>query len=479
MATSIYDNILVESIRKLKSTVHFVIEAPYVDSMYRDSYYSYFATKLKDYKKDCIRLSFFDGQLTVNDFREQAGLSTLQERYRGFMVLRPTVPSVIGRSVISPEALQDDDFLCLTSSYPSSVHSVKLVANGFPHSSQDAEMISCAETSIWAIMEYFSSRYADYRPAPPSMIMDVLKNRSNVRQIPTEGLQTGQIGFAIREFGLATKIYSRRELGDAIFRQVFSTYTESGLPLVVAMDNDHQIGNVAHALIAIGRARTTDELIDNLAVTEELNPYFKSIINHKGIQFFDNDDIPRKFVFIDDNMPPYQLQHFETPALHYNEPDWNACRISEFIAPLHPRMYLEAVAAKIYIKEVLLGGTFAIGNGAEIFLRLFLTSSRSYKDYLVRDARFKTNIGEYIMEMLMPEFIWVAEISDKANIKQKQAFGLFILDATEPNINSDSTLIFGGYKNVFIDWNGGMSELVKNCLDLDSFSIYVNNLKDF
>ncbi|SHN19246.1 hypothetical protein [Chitinophaga sp. CF418] len=268
-------------------------------------------------------------------------------------------------------------------------------------------------------------------------------------------------------------------MGDILFRQVFSTYIESGLPLIVAMDNGHQMGNVGHALIAIGRTRTTDELIDNLAVSEELDTDLKSIIGQKDIQFFDNDDIPGRFVFIDDNMPPYQLQHFETPALHYNNPNWKTCRISEFVAPLHPRMYLEAVAAKVYIKKLLLGGMFPIANGTEIFVRLFLTSNRSYKDYLARNVSFSATVREFITNMLMPEFIWVAEISDKANIKRRQAYGLFILDATEPDLNRHSKLIFGGYKNIFYYWNEEKSEIVKNYLASGSFSIYVNNLKGF
>jgi len=478
-AASIYDNVVLDSIKKLKPTVHFVIEAPYADSMYRDTYYSYFATKLKDYKKDCIRLSFFDGPLSASDFREHAGLSTLQERYYGFMVLRPTIPNVIGRSIIHPKALQEDNFLCVTSSYPSSVHAVKLVAEGFPHSSQDAEMISCAETSIWAVMEYFSSRYAEYSPVPPSMIAEIIKSRSHARLIPTEGLLTEQISFAIRELGFGAKIYTRDELGDILFRRAFSSYIESGLPLILGMDNSHRTGTIGHALIAIGRTQTTDELTDNLVVSEESDSDLKSIIRDKGILFFDNDDIPRKIVFIDDNMPPYRLQPFDTPALHYNGPDWKACRINEFIVPLHPKLYLEAITAKAYIKELLLRGPFPIANGTEIFVRLFLASSRSYKDYIARSINFNSDAREYITDMFMSEFIWVAEISDKVNIKRRQAFGLFILDATEPNPDGYSALIFGGYKNIFYSWNGRKNRLVKKCLDLGNFSVYINNLKGF
>lgn len=479
IATSIYDDMLLDQIRRFKPNVNFVIETPYVDKVYRDSYYTYFSTKLGNYKKDCIRLSFFDGPLTVGDFRDLPTLSNLQNRYWGFMVLRPTIPSVIGRSVITPQALRDDDFLCVTSSYPSSVHAVKLLAKGFPHSSQDAETISCAETSIWAIMEYFSSRYAEYKPAPPSMIIQAIKSRSNVRQIPSEGLQVDQIGFALREFGFATKIYSRIEFGDIPFRRLFSTYIESGLPLIVAMDNNHQMGTIGHALIAIGHTSTTDQLIDNLPVSQELDSYLNNLIGQQGIQFFDNDDVPRRFVFIDDNMPPYQLQDYETPGLHYNDPDWEACRITHFIVPMYPKMYLEAVEAKSHIKTLLLEGNFPIVSGVEIFLRLFLTSSRSYKDYLARESSFNADIQDFILETPMPKFIWVAEISDRANIKRKQAHGLFILDATEPNLENYNALIFGGYQDTFCYPDHASKELIINSLTLGTFNIYLNNLKGF
>lgn len=43
---------------KLKEELYVVIETPYVDKFYRDSYYTYFASKHRQYSKDCIRISF-------------------------------------------------------------------------------------------------------------------------------------------------------------------------------------------------------------------------------------------------------------------------------------------------------------------------------------------------------------------------------------------------------------------------------------
>lgn len=175
IAASIYDDVLVDYFDKFQPTIHFVVESPYVDRVYRDSYYSYFSTKLGDYNKNCIKVSLFENAIQDEDFRENDKIEKLQQHYLGFIVLRPTIPYVIGRSVINPNALKGEKFLSVTSSYPATVNGVRLTAHGFPHSSQDTETISCAETSIWAIMEYFSSRYPEYKPALPSYLYKKLK----------------------------------------------------------------------------------------------------------------------------------------------------------------------------------------------------------------------------------------------------------------------------------------------------------------
>ncbi|SFO73230.1 hypothetical protein SAMN05428949_6375 [Chitinophaga sp. YR627] len=476
IAASIYDDVLVDYFDKFLPAIRFVVEFPYVDRVYRDSYYSYYSTKLGDYNKNCIKVSIFENAIQEGDFRENDKIEKLQQHYRGFMVLRPTIPYVIGRSVIDPNALKGEKFLHVTSSYPATVNGVRLTAHGFPHSSQDTETISCAETSVWAIMEYFSSRYPEYKPALPSMIIQTLKARSNVRQIPSEGLQTEQIGFALREFGFATKIYSRSEFGDIAFKRLFSGYVESGMPMIVAITNRL---NIAHALVVIGRTPTTEDQIDQLPVTTESDPYLNEIIQQKGISLFDNDDINRQFVFIDDNIPPYQLQRYDSPAEHYNNADWSSCRINQFIVPMHQKMYLEAGFAKECVKKLLLNGDYPIQYGSEIFIRVFITSSRSYKDYLARDTSLQPDVKEFILNIAMPKFIWIGEISDKSDMKLKLAHGLFIIDATEPNFENYNSMIFGGYKDSFFYPDGQGGKLVINTLSLVRFNIYLNNLNGF
>src|SRR5690606_10836696 len=157
--------------------------------------------KLPKYKRDAIRLSFFEEEISDADFFNGAQHSNLQQKYRGFIVLRPTDPFIIGRSIISPLLLRTNNILACMSKFHTTVNGVKFTVKGFPHSSQDTETISCAETSLWAIMEYFSNKYSDYQPVLPSKIIRTLNQVSSERQIPSKGLNIAQMSYSLKEFG--------------------------------------------------------------------------------------------------------------------------------------------------------------------------------------------------------------------------------------------------------------------------------------
>ena len=53
-----------EQLATLKPDLTMVVETEYVDAVYRDCYYSYFATKLKSCRRFCVRLSFFEPVFT-------------------------------------------------------------------------------------------------------------------------------------------------------------------------------------------------------------------------------------------------------------------------------------------------------------------------------------------------------------------------------------------------------------------------------
>ncbi len=468
-AREVYSSSLAKHIDQLKDSISILVEAPYVDKVYRNSYYHYFSSKLKDYPRDTIKLSFFEGKISDSDFRNEDKYESLKNQYRGFMVLRPTVKNIIGRNVISPKALRDNDFITCTAKFHSTANFVKFKVEGFPHSSQDTETITCAETTLWAIMEYFGTKYPDYFPVLPSKIIEVLKRISTERQIPSRGLRIDQISYALREFGFGTRLYARDDFGMDEFRRLFSCYVESGIPLLVAIHGDV----IGHALLCVGHCQVTHDQIDFLV--ESANDGIK--IAPDTVKFYDNDDIEKKFVFIDDNMPPFQKLLFKNPTGGYFDchPDWHKCEITHFIAPLYPKIYLEAFEAKKFCKKFLFEN-FIIPVDHEIYLRFFLTSGRSFKNVLNFNKTFDADVRQLILETPLPKFVWVGEISNKELIKERQANGLILLDATEADTSELKPLIFANYLSVLFSIDPDEYFFSKKDISLPTFSIFTNNL---
>ena len=473
VATRMVNEQLKKHFNQLKSSSYLVIEAPYVDRVFRNSYYNYFSTKLGTYNKDCIKVSIFDKEITEDDFKNKERFNFLYNSFKGFLVIRPTLPQIVGRSVISPNALKKRNFNTCYSKISTTVNGVKLEAVGFPHSSQDGETITCAETTIWAIMEYFSHKYSDYQPVLPSRIIQVLNKVSTERQVPSRGLAIQQISFALREFGFGTIVYSRDQYGDE-FENILSCYITSGIPLVIAVQNQapHQL--IGHALICVGHEFIEADMIEDLEPTIITNRSLEYKLKSKNITIYDSDSIRKKFVFVDDNHPVYQKAFIDNPTGHYGTQAWRNCRVSNFVVPLHPRIYLEAYAAKNFVISFLVDGIVSLEDNTEIVLRVYLTSSRSYKDYLSFNETFDENIKHVIVEIPMPKFIWIAELSTKELLKQGKSNGVMLLDATEPNVFDNKPLILAAFQGHLVKYSQKNYVLQDNSVTLQPFTNFSN-----
>jgi hypothetical protein len=463
----IYEEHVKPHLDVLREGICILAETAYVDFFYRDSYYHYFSSKLKSYHRDCLRLSLFSGEVSENDFADPDKYDDLKQRYLGFYVLRPTFPNVVGRSVISPKALENNDIRICSCVFNTTVCGLKFQVSGFPHASQDTEIITCAETTLWAIMEYFGGKYSYYKPTLPSKIIQQLQSISFERQIPSRGLNVHQISYALKEYGFGTRIYSREGYGGEEFEKLLSCYVESGIPLVVALEND--ASDIAHALLVVGRENDCSDRVESISCFLE---------KERNITIYDYDSVPKRFVFVDDNKPVYRKACLSDPAAHYDSDSWKQCKITHFIVPLYPKIYLEAYEAKRHIRKFLLFGPHPINENAEIVLKIFLASSRSYKHELMRDKGVKGDMKTLIEEMSMPKFIWIGEISTMMDIRGKKANGLVILDATEPSRQSlNNPLIMAAYDGNFFVVNSISGKLEKKKLHYEPFSIYEHNLK--
>lgn len=455
---------------ELRKDLMCFIEYPYIDKVYRDDYYSYFSTKFRESPRDTLRISFFESPLSSNDFREkeEEKILSLQQKYLGFIIIRPTEPQLAGRSIISPKAYNKSNFIFCYANFSSAINGVKFTIDAFPHASQDGESMTCAETSIWALMEYFGNKYPEYRQLLPSQIRKILVKHTQERQLPSQGLSEEHISYVLKKMGFGARIYEKGKKRDEErnFNRLIAYHIESGIPVVAGIENK----KIGHAVLIIGH--------------EELNPYSinncKAYKTKNGIKIYDTADIKKSYVIIDDNYPPYKMSQLENLEYYNNDKEMKGAQIISFVAPLHQKIYKEAVDAKNLSIDILTKSFFGFNKNfsTAVIFRFFLASSRSYKNFLIQKSSLNSSIKEIILSRPMPKFVYISEITLEKEYNDKKALGLIIIDATEPSNNAKKALLLTITDNTaIINDKGKYKKIQGDIIKISPFEMYISNLK--
>lgn len=403
-------------------------ERVYVDKIYRDIYYSVLSGKYFDYSRDCCRLSFFkneySGEQLWKGYKEKK--ANIENDFVGTMVLRPIEIAEIGRTLLDPQKLNISTAYIRTTTFTVEVLGMVLNINAFPFSEQDSEVMTCAETTIWAILEYYGTRYPLYRTVLPSDITKCVDSISKQRVMPSIGLDYYTVSMVLKKFGFQPKVFAKNEHGD-MFQNIFHYYVESGIP--VAVGTTLPVEQSGHSTVCIGHAQEDYVLPES----SKMETYPNGIIVVDTCQFYSN------YVIIDDNQIPYTIEPFDdftiyTPAI-----------VDVFVVPLYKRIYMDAaVAAAIFdgiiqvfqneIKELADYYDMKITCDNPLVKRIFLTSSRRYIEYRTKTANHYAE-AEFYANMRYPKFVWVMEISTFGLYKENKVIADVALDATSAKCN--------------------------------------------
>lgn len=454
----------------LRKDLTVIVETHYVDRMYRDSYYYMYSKMSLGYNRYCLRLSFIDCKVDGDNLFDCNNVDKLRHHYVGFLVLRPLLSRCIGRNVISPMALEkkkDEKRMSICDvTVSTSVCGASVSVKGFPHCSQDMETMSCAESTLWAIMEYYSYKSPLHKLILPSEIHSVLASTTKERQLPSHGLLFEQISNVLCHSGFECVIYSNEEWknSDITFKEVFSCYVESGIPLAVCIETADK---EYHAVVCIGKQDTDPKNILNG------NPLGASL---QGWNFNRWNKCLEDFVFSDDNRPCYQRVSFEKPTECYDDPvRWGDGRITHFIAPLPKKVYIDAKSA-IAISNSFLTDVKGLPKGTCV--RTFLTSCQSFTDFIVSESDWSDEGKSHFVGLKMPKYIWVTEFSDLNTFQSGLADGLLILDATGQT-DTSSMIYYRTKDNVtyYDDYEKRMVVLSKT--DGKATKLYSKNLNTY
>ena len=142
-----------------------LVEHGYVDKDYRSTFYNFYAKKGRQYRSDCVRLHFFDGEVWYNEARAdiESADGNPEHHHFGYIVLRPTIVATLGRSVLLPDIRRGARGLAIQSLHHVNLLGRRFPVRGFPSMAQHVDIAVCAHVCCWAILRYYSEVFPQYR----------------------------------------------------------------------------------------------------------------------------------------------------------------------------------------------------------------------------------------------------------------------------------------------------------------------------
>ncbi len=190
-----------------------ICQLQYTDKMYRDAYYIYLSHLHFDVERHCQRVALFKGKIALEHFFDSDCHMDLQESFLGTIVIRPSynhsTEYTLGRTLLNPYKLENPFRYLRTAQYNVTILGQTYTIDAFPFSNQHGDILRCAETSVWSLMEYYGTRYENYRVVLPSTISNWASKELPERSLPSDGLTYSQISGLLKTFNFEPRIYER------------------------------------------------------------------------------------------------------------------------------------------------------------------------------------------------------------------------------------------------------------------------------
>lgn len=431
-------------------------EKYHIDKSYRDTYYMYFSNQHFDVLRYSRRLSFFKGEICLDDVLNAEIHSRIKDDFLGSCVINPVSGGVIGRTLFNPEYIFEKNTMPLyirTSNFKLNILGMGVEVEAFPYRMQDQETMCCAEVTLLNLLEYYSNSYEDYKSVNPSDIIAHEQKHSHERVLPVKGTTYPVLTKVLSDLGFSPRLYnlyaikkyncSKIKPKDEMKRWLHY-YIESGLPVAINLNPLGDFGT-GHSVVCIGHGKVDEDLKrrakqNKLLLWEE---------KEEGHALINSADFYDDYIIVDDNQFLYQVRQFDNISIY---PDMQVVNLA---VPLYKRMFLDAPDAAGIIVSILQHKEYGITawcgtslkSNEDVIIRIFMASSRSFKKYRLKtlpdmDAKMVYSL------MRLPRFIWVCELYKEEDYGSLNAFGEIVIDATSASNRGHKSLLMMHYPDV-------------------------------
>lgn len=385
-----------------------LIEREYIDKDYRSTFYQFYAKKGRTYREDCVRLHFFDAEVAYDQATTSLTCSDdrLEDHYFGFTVLRPTLVSTRGRSILTPDIRAGAMGRAIQAQHRVHLLGHRLPIWGFPSMSQHNDISVCAHVSCWAILRHYSERYPQHREL---LLHDITMMASPFDPggiTPAFGLNILQAERVFQAAGTYPVIVGKVPGEEPKFYAQMLAYLESGFPLFAAMTKR------SHAIVLAGYAWANPMVAAPFAGSHAWGQV-KSLLT------------------VDDNLLPYESVPVSAPAAAAG---YTSESIDAFIVPLPDKIFYPATAVERHSLELFrMLKALGVKLPAEDHLirRYFVTTIAGLRRFAWdRRSELGTELVNMLMRLRTAQFVWIVEYASDQQWQQGQIAARAIVDAT-------------------------------------------------
>jgi hypothetical protein len=405
-----------------------LVEHFYVDKDYRSTYYNFYAKKGYRYELTCTRLHFFEDPVDIGPglLLKSKGRD-LSENYFGYMILRPTRLATIGRTVLSPSLVDGFHGYVIDATHHVHLLGHRLTVKGFPYMSQHTDISVCAHVACWAILRHYSERYRQYAEFLTYDVTRMAHEFDPGGLLPSKGLQLEHAERVFAAAGMYPMVIAKNSANPGPFYRQLLAYVESGFPLFAAL-HSHE-----HAVSIIGHG-------ERLPSPRASAPAYFAM------------DLTKGLVVVDDNHLPY-LSIEDGQTTSYGIQDINA-----FIVPLPEKVYYSAEAVD-NISGLLASGNmlgFDHSGLAPPVIRYFLTTASALRASVNElRSQLDPDLVQAVMELSLPQFVWIVEISSVQQWKNGQVSTRVVIDATASPYEDDPIFLMHDLVRAYVSDRGG------------------------
>lgn len=467
LITTAVINLIASDSRLHKYCKSVFVESPYYDREYLSTYYTFFSRKFRSYPKECCRLLFFSKEVTNSDDVANNAEDILSEvdnqSFLGFATIIPTSGKTqISRVVVRATPVDKNDPIggYNVIKYKTKVHCLghEFYVEGFESLKQVGPCV-CGHAAFWGIAAHHS-QWRSYSAMLAGDIDKIL--REDISNGFAMGVTANQLSQLICKSGSTPIMRSAKRYDDkkGLLCEICS-YLDSRIPVLLLFDD------ALHVVVAVGNDEFSVVLNhiprkDKPALYESRKNDVADEKNTSAVDAVTKKLLANKIqdiIIIDDNNFSFTKLEFSGSESEQGEQDKNILTLSGitgFIVPMYPRVNLQYRHIVEIIAELLYGKKSDdnkkgcaffeakerqkwiahLSVSSECDIRIFLTSSNSYKEYLLHEEKQSVpmkcdeSIGRELRRMRfrnMPKMIWCVEFS---NPHTSKVMGNIIFDTT-------------------------------------------------